>query len=352
MNPKIIIDLSKLKANTRLLVDLCNANGIEPVGVTKAACGDPQVAQAMLDGGMQLLGESRLENARRLRQGGITVPLLLLRLPSPSQVAEVVKLFQCSLNSELSTIKALNAAAAQVGLIHDIILMVDLGDLREGVWPDDLEATVQELKALQHIRLLGLGTNLSCYGGVIPSQDNLSRLLDYNRRAEMSYSRPLPVISGGNSSSLPLLLEGRMPPVTQLRLGESIILGRETVARQPIPGAHLDCFQLVAEVIELKEKPSVPIGEIGQDAFGSAPVFDDRGIHRRAILALGRQDVVLNRLAPPFGVEILGGSSDHLLLDVSNYPAPLTIGDCLTFNLGYGALLAAMTSAYISKEYL
>lgn len=352
MNPKLLIDLGKLRENTRLLVDLCHRGGVEPVAVTKVVCGDPQVAQAMLDGGMQMLAESRLENARRLRQGGITVPLLLLRLPMPSQGAEVVRLFQCSLNSELSTIKVLNEAAAEAGLVHNIILMVDLGDLREGIWPDDLEATVKGIAPLNNIRLQGLGTNLTCYGGVIPTQDNLSRLLEYNSRAELFYPYPLPVISGGNSSSLPLLLAGQLPPVTQLRLGESIVLGRETVARGHIPGAHLDCFQLRAEVIELKEKPSVPIGDVGQDAFGGTPVFEDRGIHRRAILALGRQDVAVDSLEAPHGTEILGASSDHLLVDVTEYLAPLAVGDCLTFNLGYGALLAAMTSAYVDKEYL
>lgn len=148
-----------------------------------------------------------------------------------------------------------------------------------------------------------------------------------------------------------MLLQGQLPSVSQLRLGESVILGRETVARTPIPGAHLDCFQLQAEIIELRKKPSVPIGEIGQDAFGGTPVFQDRGVHRRAILALGRQDVAVDSLLPPPGTEILGASSDHLLLDVSRYPEPLAVGDCLTFYLGYGALLAAMTSAYVKKEY-
>lgn len=351
MNPRLFIYLKKIEANARLLADLCRRHGIEPVGVTKATCGDPQVARAMLAGGFTMLGESRLENARRLRAGGITAPLFLLRLPMPSQAAEVVRLFQCSLNSEPATIRALNAAAAQAGLIHQIILMVDLGDLREGIWPDDLETTVQQVKGLGNIRLLGLGANLTCYGGVIPTRENLGKLLEYNRRAEEIYSQPLPVISGGNSSSLPLLLQGQLPSVSQLRLGESVILGRETVARTPIPGAHLDCFQLQAEIIELRKKPSVPIGEIGQDAFGGTPVFQDRGVHRRAILALGRQDVAVDSLLPPPGTEILGASSDHLLLDVSRYPEPLAVGDCLTFYLGYGALLAAMTSAYVKKEY-
>lgn len=351
MFPKLIIDLKKIEENARLIAGLCRASKIEPVGVTKVTCGNPRVAQSMLAGGISYLAESRSENAHRLRKGGIRTPLMLLRLPMPSQAAAVVELFKCSLNSELLTIKALNAAASQAGVIHQIILMVDLGDLREGIMLKDLEDTVKAIAPLQHIRLLGLGTNLTCYGGVIPTEKNLGSLVDYNRRAEDIYLHPLPVISGGNSSSLPLLLNGNLPAITQLRLGESILLGRETVSRQPIPGAHTDCFQIQAEVIEVKEKPSQPIGEIGEDAFGDIPVFVDRGIRRRAVMALGCQDIIPRSLVPPVGVEIVGASSDHLLLDVEEYQSPLVPGDYLAFNLGYGSLLAAMTSAYVMKEY-
>lgn len=351
MYPKLIIDLKKLKENSQLLANLCFTENIEPVGVTKVTCGDPKVARAMMAGGIRMLAESRVENARRLKTAGIDAPLLLLRMPMLSQVDAVVELFQCSLNSELATIRALDAAAAKAGVVHEIILMVDLGDLREGILPSQLEEMVLEIAELKNIRLLGLGTNLTCYGGVIPTWDNLGQLLEYNRKAEKLYSHLLPVISGGNSSSLPLLLEGHLPPVTQLRLGESIVLGRETVDRQPIPGAHLDCFQIQAEIIEIRKKPSVPIGKIGQDAFGGTPVFEDRGIHLRAILALGRQDVVVDGLETPEGIDILGASSDHLLLDVTKYPKSLAVGDVLTFTPGYGALLAAMTSAFVTKEY-
>ena len=349
--PKLIIDLPKIRHNTQLLVDLCHRQNIEPVGVTKVTCGDPKVAQAMLDGGIRMLAESRIENARRLGQAGIPAPLMLLRLPMPSQAKEVVQLFRCSLNSELATIKALNSAARQASLIHEIILMIDLGDLREGIWPDQLDQIMGEIAALDNIRLLGLGTNLTCYGGVIPTRENLGALLKYNLRGEMFYPHPLPVVSGGNSSSLQLLLKGQLPPITQLRLGESILLGRETVDRQPVPGAHLDCFQLQAEIIEVRRKPSVPMGDLGQDAFGGTPVFLDRGIHLRAIVALGRQDVALDSLEAPLGIDILGASSDHLLLDVTKYQSPLAVGDQLTFSPGYGALLAAMTSQYVTKEY-
>ncbi|MDD4658820.1 MAG: alanine racemase, partial [Eubacteriales bacterium] len=158
MYPKLIIDLKKIQENSRLLANLCFAENIEPVAVTKVTCGDPKVAQAMLAGGIRMLAESRIENARRLKAAGINVPLLLLRLPMLSQVDAVVELFQCSLNSELSTIRALDAAAAKAGVVHEIILMVDLGDLREGILPQQLEEMVLAIAQLKHIRLLGLGT--------------------------------------------------------------------------------------------------------------------------------------------------------------------------------------------------
>lgn len=351
MYPRLIIDLAKIEANSRMLAALCAGAGIEPVGVTKATCGDPQVAKAMVAGGIPALAESRLENARRLKAAGIGVPLMLLRLPMLSQVQAVVELFDISLNSELATLIALDAAAAKAGVVHQVILMLELGDRREGIMPQELESTIGQLAHLKNIQLLGLGTNLTCYGGVIPTPANLAALSKYNHQAAAIYGQPLPVISGGNSSSLPLLLRGQQPPITQLRLGESILLGRETINRQPLPGAHLDCFQLEAEVIELKAKPSLPQGEISRDAFGAVPVIADRGIRRRAIIALGRQDIAAPSIEPPPGAVYLGASSDHLLLDVSDFPDPLSVGDRLTFGLGYGALLAAMTSAYVVKEY-
>ncbi len=103
-------------------------------------------------------------------------------------------------------------------------------------------------------------------------------------------------------------------------------------------------------MVECRVKPTLPRGLIAQDAFGRVPAFVDRGPRLRAICALGRQDCVpegLTPLAP--GVEVLGASSDHLLLDVEDMPCPLRVGDTLSFLPGYGALRAASTSPYVAK---
>jgi len=349
--PEVLVDIHKVRENTKTLVDFCGSRGISVTGVTKVTCGMPMVAQAMLDGGVVSIGESRIENIRRLRSSGINAPVMMLRIPPLSRVDEIVTSVDISLNSELPVIRSLSEAAVKKGKVHQIILMVDLGDLREGIWPSDLLDITREVVDLPGVEMVGLGTNLTCFGGVLPSRKNMSELVGYAEKIESTFNLQLKIISGGNSSSLPLLMEGGMPKrVNHLRLGESIALGRETVNGTIWPGCHHDAFQLSAEVIELKKKPSVPIGETGMDAFGEKPVFSDKGDILRAILSVGREDVVIDSLDPvDKGISILGASSDHLLLDVTESERELKLGDKVNFNLTYGSLLAAMTSGYVKK---
>ncbi|MBN1983614.1 MAG: alanine/ornithine racemase family PLP-dependent enzyme [Chitinivibrionales bacterium] len=352
--PVITIDCTKIEHNSRSIVSLCKKFDIQVSAITKVTCGCPQVAFAMLAGGVSGIGESRIDNIIRLRSSGVASSMLLLRIPSLSDAAEVVAMADMSLNSELSVINALSDEAVKRGTIHRIILMVDLGDLREGIMPGDLLPTAEAAARLPGVKIIGLGTNLTCYGGVIPSTENLGRLVAHAAAVEKSIGYKLTILSGGNSSSIPLLLDGTLPsPINHLRIGEAIVLGRDTVFRQPIPETYQDAFVLCAEIIELKEKPTLPQGELCEDAFGNKPVFIDRGNRLRAILAIGRQDVAIEGLSPLSpGAFILGASSDHLIVDVTDVARKLSVGMRLSFSLNYAALLAAMTSPYVTKKFV
>lgn len=209
--PEIQVDIQKIRENTKTLVDFCRSSGISVTGVTKVTCGMPMVAQAMLDGGVASIGESRIENIRRLRSSGINAPVMMLRIPPLSRVEEIVTSVDISLNSELSVIRSLSDAAEKKGKIHKVILMVDLGDLREGIWPTDLLDVAREVIELPGVELTGLGTNLTCFGGVLPSRKNMGELVGYAEKIEEAFGIELKIISGGNSSSLPLLMEGECP---------------------------------------------------------------------------------------------------------------------------------------------
>jgi predicted amino acid racemase len=192
---------------------------------------------------------------------------------------------------------------------------------------------------------------LACYGGVKPNSKNMHELSELVRSIEKEFQISLEIISGGNSANYEWYKSAHdVGRINNLRLGESIFLGCETVSRKAIPGLHTRAFQLVAEVIESKKKPSLPFGEICQDAFGNVPNFQDRGIRQRVIIALGRQDILVSGLKSDRKLEILGSSSDHIILDSNNYN--LQVGDEVNFNLDYGSLLAAMTSPFIRKQFI
>jgi len=349
--PRLEIDLAKIGHNVREVIKLYGTKGLTMTGVTKGVCGDPLVAEVYLKNGISVLGDSRIANIRKMREAGIRAPFILLRLPAPGEAEVVVRDCSISFNSEAKVIRELSAAAVRYGARHGIILMVELGDLREGIMPGDLGDMVKEVLQLPGIRLSGIGANLACFGGVKPDAKNMGELSSLALDMEKKFYIDLEYVSAGCSTVYSWLKSvDRVNRINNVRLGDSFLLGGRDLEEKGIPGLHYDAFTLVAEVIESKIKPSVPWGEIGLDAFGSIPKFEDRGTGRRLILNVGRQDVLYTQLYPRVDIEILGASSDHLIA-VAN-TAELQVGDEVKFDVDYGAMLAAMTSPYVQKVHL
>ncbi len=348
--PRIEIALSKIRDNARMLSELYGQKGISLMGVSKAVLGEPSIAEAMIQGGVKFIADSRIENIQKMKNAGISTQFVLLRTPL-SQAEAVVKSVDISLNTEIETLQELSYYAKAHNKNHQVIIMVELGDLREGVLTGDLSQFIRKTLTLSHIEVVGIGCNLACYGGIKPDERNMYELSKLVDAIEKEFKIKLEIISGGNSANYEWYKSTPdVSNINNLRLGESILLGCETVSRNAIPGLHTRAFQLFAEVIESKKKPSLPFGEICQDAFGNVPSFADRGIRRRAIIALGRQDVLVSGLKSNHKLEILGSSSDHIIIDSKNHN--LQVGDEVNFNLNYGGLLAAMTSPFIRKQFV
>ncbi len=350
--PLIEIYLDRLKENAENIVALGQKFGVQIWGVTKVTCGHPEVAQTLLAAGVKALCDSRIENIQKMKEAGIDTYYTLVRIPMISEAESVVRYSDCSLNSDLEVLEALSRAASNLNRIHDVILMVDLGDLREGFWPSEILDVVGEVQKMKNLSIKGLGVNLTCWGGVLPTETNLGQLMDLVNLIEDTYQIKLDIISGGNSSSLALLREGKMPVgINQLRIGEVIMLGNDTVSHQPFPNTRSDTFVLKAEIIEQREKPSHPLGTIGLDAFGKVPVFEDKGQRIRAILGIGKQDVAADGLRPiDSGIEVVGGSSDHIIVDMTDAEKTYKVGDLVSFTVGYECLLKTMTSPYVAKK--
>ena len=344
--PRLDIDLRAITHNARTLADRLACRGIGVTGVCKAASGFPDVAAAMVRGGVSGLGDSRVENLAALSAAGLTSPLTLVRSPMLSQAGQVVRVAGTSLNTEPRVLDGLSAAAEASGHRHAVVLMVELGDLREGVSVDDVVDLACSIRDRTGLRLAGLGTNLACQCGIAPDQAKMDQLSLLATAAEAACGELLSIVSGGNSANLSWALStddvGR---VNDLRLGEAILLGMEPLNRTAIEGLRTDAFTLVGEVIEDKVKPARPWGTIAQTAFGDQPPRTGSGTVRQVILALGRQDTDPDGLTPPPGISILGMSSDHLVLDAGDWDLP--VGAEVSFGVNYSALVRATTSPYV-----
>lgn len=360
------IDLGKLRHNTRLVAGWCREAGLLLLGVTKGVTGDPRVARVFLEGGASGLADSRLANFERLsdlRNGFPRSPFLLLRPPVPGAAARTTALTDAVLCSSIDTAEALARAAAS-GRSYDILLTVDVGDLREGLSPEEatraavamdrrLAAASGTPDPARRARVAGLATNMACFSGIVPTRGHLELMARLGREMAEALGRSM-WVSAGNTAVLPLLRREGVPPgLSDLRVGEGLLLGRESLHREPLPGGELDAFVLRAAVIEIGRKPTSPIGECAENAFGHRPLFVDRGPRWRAILAVGRQDVVPEGLTPRDpGIEVVGGTSDHLVVDIEDHPGHLAVGDELGFSVNYACLLQAMTSTDVARAYV
>ena len=347
--PRLEIHLDVIRSNAEKLYRACRMNGVEPVGITKICCGEEAVARTLMEAGYRTLGDSRLENIERYRH--LNCQKMLIRIPMISEAERVVELTDCSLNSEIASVEALSKAAVRQGRTHGVIAMMESGDLREGCATEEaLMALCRRVIALPGLELIGVGTNFICYGGAKPSTGALGRLLEAKERIERELGVTIPIVSGGSSANERLMMAGGLPSgVNQLRCGALIHVGIGLMDEK-IPGYRDDAYRLKAEIIECNVKPTMPYGELGTDAFGRMHEWVDRGSIRRCICAVGRADVEIECLEPmDEGIGILGGCSDHLLLDLSGTDREYRVGDVVEFKVGYVGVLRACTSSSVKK---
>lgn len=356
MYPTLEINLKKIEENISYVKELCSESDVSITGVIKGCFGLEQVAQQFLKQGINSLGSSRMSQLKQMKSLGESCETMLLRLPMLCEVEDVVSYCDISLNSELAVLEALNETSQKLGKKHQVILMYDLGDLREGVWlSEELVTLANAVESLDGLHLLGIGTNLSCYGSVKPTIKNMKRLIRMTELVEVSIGRSLEIISGGATSTLPLIKDYKLPKrINHIRCGEGILLGKDLGEYYdcPLP-LHTDTFILKAQIIEIKEKPSHPIGKLVVDAFGNHPVYDDRGVRKRAILAVGKQDFGSHEklISVDNKIQIIGSSSDHLIVDMtdaSNYQ----VGDIIPFTMYYQPMLHLSLSTDVFKSFV
>lgn len=352
MYPKIDIDLKLIEQNMKIILEQCRQRGIEPVGVTKVHKADKNIVDLLVKTGFKKLGDSRLLNLKKLKR--YDVDKLLIRIPMSSEIEELVDNATSSLISSVKIAQLIDKAARKQNKIFKVILMYDIGDLREGIYGEEnLIQAAKEVNALKNVELYGLGTNMGCMNGILPSKENLTDLVKVKEKVEQNIGRKIEVLSAGNTDVFAYLLKNKnIEGINELRIGEAIMMGTDA-GEGTIDILNRNAVRLHAEIIEVYDKPSSPTGIVGLNPFGEKVESIDLGVRRRAILALGRQDVNYLHMNPKDeNISIIGQSSDHTLLDLTNCTRAYQLGEPIEFNLKYGGILAAYTSEFVTKNYI
>lgn len=353
----IVLNRKKLKENYQYLDNLFNAGNIEWGIVSKVFCGSRLYLKEIIGLGIRQICDSRITNLKIIKSIDPSIETVFIKPAAKRYISSVVKYADASFNTEYETIKMLSDEAVRQDKLHKIIIMIELGELREGVMREDFVDFYAKVFKLPNIEVAGIGTNLTCMYGVLPNQDKLVQLCLYEQLIEAKFNKTIPYISGGTSVTIPLIAKGLLPKgVNHFRVGESLFLGTDVYNNQPNPNLHQDVFKLYAEIIELREKPMIPDGNLGHNLTGDELSFEDEQSNDtsyRAIIDIGLLDVEANHIFPTSkNIKIVGSSSDMMVVDLGEDYKHYKVGSLIEFNLNYMGILRVMNCDYVDKRIM
>ena len=351
--PQLVIATKNLQHNFNCLKEMCRPYGIRITAVTKGFTSVPEACQALWECHPRAIATSRIDQAKKIKEYDPSITTELLRIPALSECDLVVKYADISLNSELAVLQKLNEEALKQGKIHRVILMKDIGDRREGFESEDvmIDAASMVEYGMPGLKLYGIGANFGCYGSICVSKDKVDWLADIMEKIEAKIGRQLDVLSIGGTQSFHNMAQGELNPrVNDIRAGISLITKAEYTWKEDFP-ERVDAFRIRAEIVELKNKPTMPNGVFGAAALNDERKYVDLGVRKRAILAFGKQDFGgseegLTPLDPQ--IKIWGSSSDHTMLDLEDCDRNYKLGDIVEFRPNYVVTMYATTSPNIT----
>lgn len=346
----------KLEENHQFLDSIFESRDIHWGVVSKMLCGNIIYLKEIIALGVKEIHDSRISNLKKIKDLNPEIQTVYIKPPAQRSIERIVKYADVSFNTEMYTIQLLSDEAQKQNKIHKIIIMIEMGDLREGVMGEELVEFYGSVLRLPNIEIRGIGTNLNCLSGVMPTQDKLIQLSLYKQLIEAKFNIQIPWVSGGTSVAVPLILKNARPmAVNHFRIGEALFFGKDLFTGETMDGMHNDVFKLFTEIIEITEKPNTPTGELGENVAGNifsmGQVEDFSSTSLRAILDVGLLDMQPQYISPEDDdISIIDASSDMLVVDITDSKKQYKVGDLISFNLKYMGALYLLNSDYIEKK--
>ncbi len=304
------------------------------------------------------LADSNLSHLKTVKEINPDLVTMYIKPPSVKETEDVISYADISLNTSHETIEALNEEAQRVNKVHKVIIMIELGELREGILRENIINFYSKIFELSNITVIGIGTNLGCMYGVEPTYDKLMQLNLFNELIQTKFNEKLELTSGGSSITLPLLERDAIPVgVNHFRIGEAAFLGTSPFNNERFKELNEKTFIFKSSIIELKKKPRQPDGQIGDGNTGHVEKFagdDDpagRIKHYRAILDFGTLKVDPKVDLNPIDddAKYIGTTSDMTVFDMGKKKGEHSIGNTLEFDLTYMGVAKLMYSNLVEK---
>jgi len=306
------------------------------------------------------VGDSRLSSLEVIKSLRPDIVTMYIKPVPQNLVPSIVQLADISLISSMRTLELMNDAAARSGVVHRVIVMIELGELREGIVRENIVDFYSRAFAMENIDVIGLGSNLGCMYGIEPTYDKMIQLSLYRQILEQMFDRKVPIISGGSSITLPLVGSKRLPPtMNHYRIGEAVFLGTSPLDNKRFRNLSTEVFEYQANILELEEKQTKPDGIISEAAVGhvaeaeTQPRSDDT--HCRALMDFGLLDVDVDDVVPKDNnVRFAGTTSDMTVFELGDNKDEkgklrYHVGDTVRFKPSYMGAARLMSSKFIYK---
>lgn len=355
---RLKVHINRLIENIETITEFMNKHGKQWSLVVKVLGTDKAVLARILQHpailGTHSIAVSQWKSLKMVKELNPSLRTMFIKPPSTKNVKEVVAYADISLNTNFTTIQALNEEAKRQDKIHQAIVMIEMGELREGIKREGLIPFYKKIFKLSNLDVVGIGTNLGCMYGIQPTYDKLIQLVLYEQLIEAKFKRNLELVSGASSITMPILERGKVPAgINHFRIGEAAFLGTSPLDNKPILGLNTGAFTFEANIVELYKKSNVPDGTITDAAVGHTP--DDPDVEEesqsfKAIMDFGVLDVDAEHLVPEDpDIRFFGNSSDLTVYDLGDNPRGYKTGDVMRFELKYMAVAKLMYSRFVEK---
>lgn len=347
----------KLLFNLKYWQQLAESNGASLNVVTKFCLSNPSYIQLLFENGVKTVSDSNIQNFQ-----GFPEPLKnnITRCGIKTRVSDI-KLYENQADDTLIADRLLVSDEAVLKAVEnlpenkrpDIVLIMECGDYKDGLYQNDIKSLVKKYKNLP---IIGVSANFACLSGKMPDLQSIQMLSETAQFIQKEKKLEKPFVSVGGTVMHDILVSGILSTkeyaglISEIRCGEGIFFGYNSSKGEKINQLNQDVFQFKAEILELQWKDIPETKNEGLNALGEHSESRPSGRRLCAVLDFG---ILAASLVEIFAKDAdtlkVGQTFDFTVVDVTSSKNRYVTGDFIQFNVNYASASFMCMNRFISK---